>query len=323
MDFGKWTRAFFAACAVILATSAHAQDYPNRSVKIVVPFAPGAGNDTLGRLTAEFLTPRLGQPVIVENKAGAGSQIGIDFVAKSPPDGYNVVWAASDGITILPAVKPNMPYKVPDDFSFIARIVQIPFVIAVNPDLPIKSVADLVAYAKANPGKLKYGTSGIGGGPHMASALIEKAAGVEMLHVPYSGVAPAMNALLGKSIDIALVTPPTVKPYTDSGQFRAIATTGKERHPLFPDLPTLEEAGIPVNVVVWYGILAPAGTPEPVLARLRKDIADGLDDPKVKQRLTSLGYQVSYLPGEEFKAFVTKDAEQWKSVAKSAKIQLD
>ena len=312
--------ALAAAAAVCTAV---AQDYPNHPVKIVVPFAPGAGNDTLGRLTAEFLTPRLGQPVVVENKAGAGSQIGIDYVAKSPPDGYNMVWSASDGITILPAVKPNMPYKVPDDFAFIARIVQIPFVIAVNPDLPIKNMADLIAYAKANPGKLKYGTSGIGGGPHMGSALIEKAAGIEMLHVPYSGVAPAMNALLGKSIDIALVTPPTVKPYTDSGQFRAIATTGSERHPLFPDLPTLTEAGVPVTVVVWYGVLAPAGTPEPVLAKLRKEIADGLQDPKVKQRLATLGYQVSYLPGDEFKAFVVKDANQWKDVAKTAKIQLD
>jgi tripartite-type tricarboxylate transporter receptor subunit TctC len=316
-------KLMLAIAAAVAVSTVAAQEYPNHPVKIIVPFAPGAGNDTLGRLTAEFLTPRLGQPVIVENKAGAGSQIGIDFVARSAPDGYNIVWAASDGITILPAVKPNMPYKVPDDFAFIARIVQIPFVIAVNPELPIKSMADLVAYAKANPGKLKYGTSGIGGGPHMGSALIEKAAGIEMLHVPYSGVAPAINALLGKSIDIALVTPPTVKPYTDSGQFRAIATTGSERHPLFPDLPTLTESGVPVTVVVWYGVLAPAGTPEPVLAKLRKEIVDGLQDPKVKQRLTTLGYQVSYLPGEEFKAFVVKDLNQWKDVAKTAKIQLD
>ncbi len=288
-----------------------AQEYPTHAVRIVVPFLPGAGNDILGRLTADNLTTRLGQPFIVENKPGAGSQIGIDFVAKSKPDGYN---------PILPAVKQGMPYKVPDDFTFIARIVQIPFVVGVNPKLPINSVADLIAYAKANPGKVKYGTSGIGGGPHMGSALIEKAAGVEMLHIPYSGVSAAVNALLAGTIDIALITPPTVRPHTDAGTIRAIATTGKERHPLFPNTPTLEEAGLPVTVVVWYGILAPAGTPEPVLARLRKEVADVLKDPQVLQKLNALGYQVSYLPDDEFKDFVMKDAEQWKSVAKSANI---
>src|SRR6185369_11716759 len=150
-------RSFAAATLLALGAAGlpipgSAQNYPDHAVKIIVPFAPGAGNDILGRLTAEHLTPRLGQPVIVENKVGAGSQIGIDFVAKSKPDGYTVVWAASDGITILPAVKAGMPYKVPDDFTFIARIVQIPFIIGVNPELPIKSVAELIAYAQANPG---------------------------------------------------------------------------------------------------------------------------------------------------------------------------
>ena len=299
---------------------ASAQEYPTRAVRIVVPFLPGAGNDILGRLTADNLSTRLGQPVFVENKPGAGSQIGIDFVAKSKPDGYNLVWAASDGITILPAVKAGMPYKVPDDFTFIARIVQIPFIVGVNPKLPINSMADLIAYAKANPGKVKYGTSGIGGGPHMGSALIEKVAGVEMLHIPYSGVAAAVNALLAGTIDIALITPPTVRPHTDAGTIRAIASTGKERHQLFPNVPTLEEQGLPISVVVWYGILAPAGTPEPVLARLRKEIGDVLKDPQVLQKLNTLGYQVSYLPGDEFKDFVMKDYEQWKSVAKSANI---
>jgi tripartite-type tricarboxylate transporter receptor subunit TctC len=321
---GKLALAAVAALGgCTLSMLALAQDYPTHAVRIVVPFLPGAGNDILGRLTADYLTQRLGQPVFVDNKPGAGSQIGIDFVAKSRPDGYNVVWAASDGITILPAVKPGMPYKVPDDFTFIARIVQIPFVVGVNPKLPINSVADLVAYAKANPGTVKYGTSGIGGGPHMGSALIEKAAGVEMLHIPYSGVAAAVNALLAGTIDIALITPPTVRPYTDAGTIRAIATTGKERHPLFPNTPTLEESGLPVTVVVWYGILAPANTPQPILVRLRKEIGGMLTDPQVVQKLNKLGYQVSYLAGDEFKDFVLKDYEQWKSVAKSANIVVE
>lgn len=305
-------------------SGALAQEYPKAGpVKIIVPFSPGAGNDLLGRLTAEHLTPRLGQSVIVENKVGAGSMIGIDFVAKSKPDGYNLIWAASDGITILPAVKTDMPYKVPEDFTFIARIVQLPFVLAVSPRLPVKSVAELIAYAKANPGKIRYGTSGIGGAPHMGTVLMEKAAGIEMLHVPFAGIGPVITALRGDTIDIAMITPPTVKPHTDGGVFRAIATTGRERHPLFPDTPTLEEAGLPgVVVVVWYGILAPAGTPEPVLARLRNEVADILKDPKVTARLDQLGYQISYLPGNGFRDYVVGDLEQWRKVAKSANVKL-
>ena len=308
----------------LLPPVAFAQEYPKAGpVKIIVPFLPGAGNDLLGRLTAENLTPRLGQSVIVENKAGAGSQIGIDFVAKSKPDGYNLVWAASDGITILPAVKANMPYKVPEDFTYIARIVLLPFVLAVSPRIPVKTVPELIAYAKANPGKLRYGTSGIGGAPHMGTVLMEKNAGIEMLHVPFAGISAVITALRGDTIDVAMITPPTVKPHTDAGAFRAIATTGKVRHPLFPDVPTLEEAGLPgVVVVVWYGILAPAGTPEPVLARLRTEVADILKDPKVATKLDQLGYQISYLPGNEFRDYIVGDLEQWKKVARDANVKL-
>lgn len=313
--------ALLTLTAAALAPVACAQDYPSRPVRIVVPFLPGAGNDILGRLTADNLTPRLGQPVFVENKAGAGSQIGIDLVAKAKPDGYNLVWAASDGITILPAVKPSMPYKVPDDFAFIARIVQIPFILVVNPKLPIRTMAELVAYAKANPGRVRYGTSGVGGAPHMGTVLLEKTAGIDMLHVPYAGISAVVGAMRSETIDIALITPPTVKPHTDAGVMRPIASTGRERHPLFPDIPTLEESGFPgLAVVVWYGILAPAGTPEPVQARLRKEVADVLTDPKVAEKLKSLGYQVSYIAGAEFRDFVVRDYEQWKGVAKAADI---
>jgi tripartite-type tricarboxylate transporter receptor subunit TctC len=318
-------RALLIASALIASLGgALAQEYPSKPLRIIVPFAPGAGNDLLGRLTAENLTPRLGQAVVVENRPGAGSLIGVDLVAKSPPDGYTLLWAASDGLSILPAVKPKMPYTVPNDFSFISRIVELPFAVVVSNKLPVNSMAELIAHAKANPGKLRYGTSGVGGGPHMGSILIEKANGIQMSHAAYRGVGPAVNDLLGGHIDLALVTPPTIKPHAEAGKVKVIATTGTVRHALFPDAPTLIELGMKdVTVVIWYGILAPAGMPASVLARLRNEIDAVIKDPAVNARLNSLGYQISPLPGDEFKDFVVKDMEKWKGVATSANIVLE
>ena len=316
-----------AICAlgtVGCATAAWAQDFPAHPLRVIVPFGPGAGTDATGRLAADELSQRIGQPIVVENKAGAGSQIGIDFVAKSRPDGYTLLWTASDGIAVLPAVKPVLPYKVPEDFTFIARMIVLPYVVAVNPRLPIKSMADLIAYAKANPGKLRYGTSGIGTATHMGTALIAKTAGIEMLHVPYTGVAAAVTAVLGDSVDVVLAAPSSIKPHADAGTLRALATTGKERYPLFPDTPTLDEAGLPnVTVIVWYGMMAAAGMPDAVQAKLRTEIAEMLKDPKVIQRLRALGYQPAFLGGADFRDFVVKDLEQWKSVAKGAGIALE
>jgi tripartite-type tricarboxylate transporter receptor subunit TctC len=316
--------ALLLVTAVTFAAVNHAalaDDYPSRPIRIVVPFAPGAGNDLLGRLMAEQLSNRMGQSVFVENKAGAGSQIGIDLVAKSKPDGYNIVLVASDGLSILPAVRPAIPYKVPDDFAFIARLLEIPNVVAINPNLPIHTMAELVEYAKTHP--LKYGSSGIGSAPHIGMAMIEKAAGIQMLHVPYPGVAPAINAVIAGTIDAVLVTPPTLKPFVDAGKMRALAVTGPTHHPLLPNVPTLKEAGVNANMVIWYGIAAPAGTPEPVLAKLRNEVGEVLRDPAVVKRLSGLGYQVAFLPGDAFRDYVVKDLEQWKGVAKAANIVLE
>jgi tripartite-type tricarboxylate transporter receptor subunit TctC len=317
-------RTFAASLLALSATAMplSAQEYPSQPVRIVVPFAPGAGNDLLGRLTAEALTPRLGQTVFVENKPGAGSAIGIDLVAKSKPDGYTILWTASDGISILPAVKTVVPYRVPEDFTFIARITQLPFIVAVNPKLPINSLQELIAYGKANPGKLRYGTAGVAGGPHMATALLTKTAGIEAVHVPYQGVAPALAALVGGHIDLVLAAPSSIKPHADSGAVRTIAMSGKTRHPNFPNTPTWTESGLPLDITVFYGVLAPAGTPEPILARLRKEIGEMLRDPKIVDRLNTLGYQPEYIAGDEFKSFVIKDLEQWRNVARTANITI-
>jgi tripartite-type tricarboxylate transporter receptor subunit TctC len=311
------------AALTLAASPLLAQDYPNKPIKLIVPFAPGAGNDVMARFAAHELAPRLGQPIVVENKPGAGSQTGIDLVAKSPADGYTLVWVASDGISILPAVKANVPYKIPDDFSFIAGITTFPFIVMVSNSLPIKTMKDLEAYGKANPGKLRYGSSGVGSGPHLTNAVIGATTGISMVHVPFQGGAPALTALMGGHVDMAASSPSLAKPAYDSKQVRAIATTGPTRHPQFPDVPTMAESGYPsLTSVLIFGAMAPAGVPEPILARLRTEFAEMLKDPKAAEKLRQLGYEPEYYGGDVFKDFVVKDLERWKAVAKAANISI-
>jgi tripartite-type tricarboxylate transporter receptor subunit TctC len=312
-----------AAAASGFSPSAVAEDYPSQPIRMVVPFAPGGGNDLLGRVFAEALGPRMGQTVYVDNKPGAGSAIGIDLVAKAKPDGYTILWTASDGVTILPAVRKSVPYKVPDDFSFVARITTLPLFIAVSPQLPIKSLKELIEYGKKNPGKLRYGTAGVAGGPHMATELLANKAGIKMTHVPYQGIGPAMTALAGGFVDLVLAAPSSVKPYADSGKARLLAMSGEKRHPNFPDVPTYTESGLPLTTTIFYGILAPAHTPEPILARLRKEFGEVLKDPKLIDRLDKLGYKPEFLAGDDFKKFLVDELNQWKAVAKAANISIE
>jgi tripartite-type tricarboxylate transporter receptor subunit TctC len=311
--------AIMVAAGVPLAA---AQDYPSRPVRIVVPFAPGAGNDLLGRLVAGELTKRLGGQVYVENKPGGASQIGTDLVAKSPPDGYTLLWTASDGLSVLPAVKASMPYKIPDDFAFIASPTRISFVIALHPKVPIKSIAELLAYAKANPGKLNYGSAGVGSAPHLGLALLGTAGKIDMVHVPFGGLGPALNAVMAGTVDLSLTTVPFAKPQAEAGTIRVIGITGAARDPLLPEVPTLEEAGLPVTVQVFFGLLAPARTPEPIVARLRKEIGEIAKEPSVLERLRTLGYPADYLPGDVYRDVILKDLERWRGVASAANIQI-
>jgi tripartite-type tricarboxylate transporter receptor subunit TctC len=317
-------RYLLALCAVVAMTAAGAQDFPTKPVKIVVPFAPGAGNDTLGRLTAEYLTPRLGQAVVVENKAGAGSQIGIDFVAKSPPDGYTLVWAASDGITILPAVKPNMPYKVPDDFAFIARIVQIPFVIAVNPDLPIKNVADLVAYAKANPGKVTYASQGNGSTSHLTGQMFATMTGVEMVHVPFKGEGPALTELIGGRVDLFLGNVSAVLKFREGKQVKLLGLAGTKRGFMAPEVPSAPEIGLPEFISsAWFAVAAPPGTPPAIALKLNAAIADIMKLPDVQQKIAAQGAEVVGGSPAEMVTFLNAERARWKKVIETANVKLD
>jgi len=301
-----------------------AQDYPNRPVRLIVPFPPGGGTDLAGRLMAEYLTQHIGQSVVVENKPGAGSSIGIDLVAKSKPDGYTLSWASSDGVSMLPALKASMPYKIPQDFEFVAIAARTSGVaVGVNPKLPFKTIGELIAYAKANPGKLRYSTLGVGTSAHLAGALISKAAGIELVHIPYQGSAPATTAAISGVVDFVLAGTSSVKPFVDSGQLRALATFEIRRNPAAPDVPTLEESGMPgVSAINYYGILAPAGTPEPILARIRQEVAAMVKDPKWIGRFRAMAVEPTFFDGADYKRLMIEDLAKWKDVAKSANIVL-
>lgn len=319
----KAIAAAVIALGLTTAGPSSAQDYPSRPVRIVVPFAAGAGNDLLGRLVAAELTKRLGGQVYVENKPGAASQLGTDLVAKAPADGTTLLWTASDGLSVLPAVKPSVPYHIPNDFAFIASLTRISFVIALNPKVPIKTIAELVAYAKANPGKLNFGSAGPGSAPHMGLALLGTAAKIDMVHVPFGGLGPALNAVMAGTVDLSLTTVPFAKPQAEAGTIRVLAITGTARDPQLPDVPTLQESDLPVTTQVFFGLLAPAQTPEPILARLRKEMAEIAKEPAVVERLQTLGYPANYLPGDAYRDIILKDLEQWRAVAKAANIKIE
>jgi tripartite-type tricarboxylate transporter receptor subunit TctC len=299
------------------------QDYPARPVRMVVPFAAGGGTDLVGRIVAQELSKGLNQQFYIENKAGAAGQVGTDLVAKSPPDGYTLLWTVTDGLSVLPAVKASVPYKVPDDFIFVASILQMPFAVSVNAKVPFKSMAELIAHAKANPGKLNYGSAGVGSAPHLGLALMNTAAGIDMVHVPFAGLGPAANALIAGTVDIGLLSPPLVKPHVASGAIRVVAVTGNKRYAPMPDVPTLKEAGLNVSTIVGYGLVAPAGTPESVLTKLKQGISNMMNDKAMIARLNELGYETELQLGDAYRDFILKDLEQWRRVAKAANISID
>jgi tripartite-type tricarboxylate transporter receptor subunit TctC len=318
----RFAAASFAALMLTpIPLAVSAQNYPDKAIRLVVPFPPGGPTDVAGRIVSEYLSQKFGQPVVIENKPGAGSQLGIDLVAKSKPDGYTFVLAGTDGISMLPAVKQSIPYRLPADFTFIGSVAKSTIVLAVSAKLPYRSIAELVAFGKANPGKLRYGTIGVGTGGHLSTEVIGKIAGLQMVHVPHTGTAPNVQALVGGFIDFSVSGGSTMKPQADAGTIRVLATIDKERHKLFPDVPTLAEAGIPdVNTPLYIGILGPAGIPQDIVERWKKEMAGMIADPAVSQKISNVGLDPVYLGGDDFKTYMVKDFERWRDVAKSANI---
>lgn len=304
------------------ASTSSAQAYPNRPIRIVVPTAPGGPSDIAARLIAQELTKRWGRQVVVDTRAGAGTIIGSEIVARAPPDGYTLLISPST-LAINPASYRKMPYDALRDFAPIAQTHSVPNLIAVHPSVPAKSVKEMIALAKARPGEILYASSGHGTNPHLAIELFASMAQISLVHVPYKGTAPGLIELVaGRVAMIATSSMSLVIPHARSGRLRVLGITSASRAPALPEFPTIAESGVPgYEAVQWSGMLAPTGTPQEILARLSKETVAILRLPEVKERLESDGATVVASSPEEFAAFLRAETVKWAKVVKAAGIQ--
>lgn len=293
--------------------------WPNQTLRLVVPFPPGAANDTLGRAIADQLTTRLGQTVVVENRAGAGGAVGSEAVARSAPDGYTLLLGHIGTLAVNPAIYPALPYNVQKDFAPVAMIALVPNVLVVNPKLPFQDIQGLVAHVRANPGQLRYCSAGNGSAGHIVMLAFLNALKLEMEHVPYRGLGPALNDLVAGRVDVTLGGAPTVVPLVKQGLLKALAVSSAERVGSLPDVPTVAETVSPgFNVVPWYGIAAPANTPAPVILRLNTEINASLNSQAVKDRLEQEGAVPAPMSPEQFATLIGSELQRWAKLISEA-----
>jgi tripartite-type tricarboxylate transporter receptor subunit TctC len=299
-----------------------AQTYPNRSVNIVIGFPPGGAIDTIARVMAPKMSADLGQPVVIENKAGAGGVIGMQSVARAEPDGHTVFMGTMGNFSITPALVKDLPYNVAKDFAPVTQVASSGFMLYVNAALPIKTVTELIAYAKANPGKTNFSSSGNGGLPHMAAEMFASTAGIKMTHIPYKGSAPSVNDLIAGQVQLTFEAVSIGLPHVKSGKLRAVATTGLQRLDVLPDVPTVAETIAGFNVTNWFGMAVPAKTSPERIARLNQSVVKALQDPDVKKTLASLGVNPVGDSPTEFGAYIQSEFVRWQKVINDANIKL-
>jgi len=313
-------RALTVIGLALLVPPALAQtNWPDKPVKLVVGFTPGSATDVTGRLFAQKFGEAWGQPVVVDNIAGNSGAIGTDKVAKAPPDGYTLMWAGNAAITVLPSMQ-QLPFDPIKDFEHITTTLVMPSVIFVNNDLPVKSLADLIAYAKANPGKLSYGTPGVGTPQHVAGELFCRLAGIKMEHIPYRGA--NLTDTMSGIVPVGIQNAGAAMPFVRDGRVRGLAVTALKRSPNAPDLPTVVEAGFPgFEATSWFALLAPKGTPKPILEKVRAEALKVLADPEMVKKFAVMGLEPVGSTGEETKAAIANDIPKWGKVIQEAGIK--
>lgn len=319
----RWRGATVAVLSFVLSAVASAQDWPGKPVRIIVPFPPGQGADIIGRLLAEQLTAALPQQVFVENRTGAGSMAGTAYAARTPADGYTLLIGGTSAMVINPHLYPKLEYRL-QDFAPITNLASLPQVISVTPSLPVQSIQDLISLAKQRPNELTYGSSGNGSGNHLTVALFAATAGIQIVHVPYKGSAASMIDLISGRISMLGDTLPASLPNIRAGKIRAIGISSRKRSPFYPELPTLDEQGLPgFDATAWAGFFAPRGTPTPVLQRLNEEAVRALNTPEMQKRFRELAMPTIGDTRAEFEAFLRTEYARWGEIVRISGAKID
>ena len=318
-----------AVCAAVclagfaVPMTASAQDYPSKPIRLVLPFPPGGVTDLLARALSEKLSQRLGQPVIVDNRPGAGTTLASDIVARAPADGYTLLMPASS-VGTAPLLYDRVNYDAIKSFAPITQVASVVHVLEVNSSLPVKSVAELIEYARRNPGKLNYGSTGAGTSTHLEMELFKSMANVYLVHIPYKGSGPALVDLIAGQLEVMIDAWGSSGPFVRSGKLRALAVTTAKRSTAVPDLPTVAESGLPgYEAMPWLGLMGPAGTPAPIVSRIHREVSEILKEPEMQEKFKTWGLDIIGNSPMEFATFLRKDITQWDKVIKTAKIKAD
>ena len=312
-----------AGSALAAAAEGPAATYPDKPIRIIVAYTPAGATDILARAVGQKMTEAWGQPVIVENRPGANGNIGTEVAAKATPDGYTLLMVTAGTHGVNPGLYRKLPWDAVRDFAPVSLVAMVPNIMVVNPSLPVKSVNEFIAYAKANPGKLSYGSPGLGSTAHMSVELFKTMTGTDMLHVPYKGSAGVMQDVIAGQIAVTIDNMPVYLPQVKAGKLRALAVSPAKRSPAVPDLPTIAEAGVPgYDATAWFGLVAPAGVPRPIVAKLAGETQRILRLPDVAERLSGLGAEPVGNTPEQFAAFIKAEIAKWKKVIQDAKVDL-